>query len=433
VVTTLLPARTVEPPLLPGDAVTAAAAAIPLPRHGPTLTVWASTPGGCEEQAAAELAALGWRPAPVPTPRTAQTGTACGLVWERGSVYGRADIAAILATLRAARTVTRVTWLVAATQVASLAEVFTAVREAPLPDLPDAPFAVVAERHGRQAFRSPEVARVAGDAVNATHRARTGRRLPVDLEQPTTVVRVEVTDERLRVGCELTVGSLHRRAYYAVRHHAGLNPAVAATLLGLAGWRADQRLVDPFCGGATIPVEAALAALRRPPRGAGVGDRLAPLGLADRAARATVDAAVRSAQERGDRPPLLRARERETAHVRQAWSNLAAAGVADLVDLDVGDARRPEAYGAGCAAVVTNPPYGLRAGWRAQLRELYRAALAATAERLEVGGSAVWLLTAPRVAAAAAEPAGLALVERRTIGLGSFDAFACRFAAARQA
>ena len=449
--TARLPARRGEPPLLPDDAVTAAAAAIPRPRQGPTLTLWASTPGGCEVQAAAELAALGWQPAAVPTPPRAQAGWAHGLVWERGSVYGRADVASVLATLRAARTITRVTLLVQATRITTLDDVFATVRHADLPDLPDAPFAVVAERTGRHSFRSPDVARVAGDAVNARHRAATGRRLPVDLEHPTTVVRVEVTEERLRVGCELTAGSLHRRAYYAARHHAGVSPAVAAMLLGHAGWRAHERLVDPFCGAGTIAVEATLAALRHPPRGPGVPDRLAPLGLADDRARAAVDAAIAAARRptptttpttASSTPPAtaptplaVRAREREVAHVRQAWANLAAAGLADAasarpggaIDLDRGDARRADAYGTACDRVVTNPPYGLRAGWRLQLRDLYREALAATAARLAPGGCAVWLITAPRVAAAAAEPHGLVLTSRRAIGLGSFDAFACRF------
>lgn len=413
------------------DAVTAAAAAVraALGEPGvPAMTLWASMPGGCEPEAATELAALGWQPAAVTVSRDDRAGTTAGLRWERGAVYGACDAAGLEATLRAARTVTRVSWLLASTEVDSLADVAAVVRAAP-PALPDAPFAVVAERHGEHPFTSLDVARHAGDAVIAAHRARTGRRLPVDLEDPVSVVRVEVTHRRLRAGCELTAGSRHRRSDLPRRHRAGLNPVIAAALLSMAGWRPPAALLDPMCGAGTILVEAARAARGLPPPTA-TGDRLDALGLRDRRAAARAEEAVASvaAQRRGS-PLRISGTDVRPEHVADAQANLEAAGVADAVRVDTGDARHLDAAGdADVDVAVVNPPYGLRLGRSGEMEALYTQCLAALAARLRPGGRVVWLTPSHRVALRAAAAAGLESRGRRPIGLGAFDASACGFA-----
>lgn len=413
------------------DAVSAAAAAVraeltvPAGAGDAPLTLWASTPGGCEPEAAAELAALGWRHADAAVAASQPAGTAAGLDWERGAVYGTCDLAGVEATLRAARSITRLSWLVASTEVDGLADIAAAVRQAPLA-LPDAPFAVTAERHGAHAFRSPDIAREAGTAVIEAHRARTGRRLPVDLDEPVTVVRVELTDRRLRVGCELTAGSRHRRTDLPRRHRAGLNPVVAVALVALAGWRPHERFLDPMCGAATIPIEAARAARRVPPPTA-AGDRLGVLGLRHHEVAAAADAAVAAAAARGAGTPLaITAIDRDGACVTDARDNLAAATLSEAVTVARGDARHLLGVDE-VDVVVANPPYGLRLGRSRQLASLYEASLAALARRLRPGGRLIWLTPAHRLATRAATAAGLVPDGRRTIGLGSFDAAACRF------
>lgn len=413
------------------DAVCTAAAAVraaltvPAGTGDTTLVLWASTPGGCEPEAAAELAALGWRRAEAAVAASQPADTTAGLDWERGAVYGTCDLAGVEATLRAARTITRLSWLVVSTEVDGLDDVAAAVRQAPLA-LPDAPFAVVAERHGEHPFRSPDLAREAGTAVIEAHRARTGRRLPVDLEEPVSVVRVELTDRRLRVGCELTGGSRHRRTDLPRRHRAGLNPVIAAALVALADWQPHERLLDPMCGTATIPIEAARAARRVPPPTA-TGDRLDALGLRHADVAAAAEAAVAAAAAaRADTPLAITCLDRDRGCVADARANVAAARLSEAITVTQGDTRYLDDH-SEADVVVSNPPYGLRLGRSREMVSLYETSLAALAARLSPGGRLVWLTPSHRLATRAATAAGLMPDGRRTIGLGRFDAAACRF------
>jgi tRNA (guanine6-N2)-methyltransferase len=405
--------------------VLSAAAAAPV-EGGPRLPLWASCPGGGEPEVAAELAALGWRPwAGVPPRADVPRGTSAGLLWERGSVYGEADLAAVYRTLWAGRTVSRVAWLLYAGSCDSLDELYEVVRGLDLGWLPDAPFAVVPERHGEHTFGSPDIGRVAGAAVIDAVRAATGRRLPVNLDRPALAVRVELAGARLRVGLELVEESLHRRPYQVVRHHAGLKPTVAAILLLLAGWRPHERLLDPMCGAATIPLEAALAALRRPLR-LDPPARLATLGLHDPRLAAEVGDALRAAERPAAGLRIL-GLERFANHVASARRNARAAGLEGVVEIRQGDATTLAGVEGTFDCVVTNPPYGIRAGRPAILDPLYAGALARAAERLAPGGRIVFLTAAPGRAWRAARRAGLRPAGARTLSLGSLDATACLF------
>lgn len=411
------PERAIQPTVL-------WAAAEPRCAGGPRLELWASCAGGCEPLAAAELAALGWRRLEVARPAGVGSGEAAGLLWERGSVYGEADLAALYRTLWSARTITRVVLLLTATGAATLADIAEVVGGLDLTILPFAPFAVRAERHGEHPFRSPDIATVAGQAVIDRYRAATGQRLPVDLDDPVTVVRVELSGSRLRVGLDLVPGSLHRRPYTANQHPAALKATVASALLLLAGWRREESLLDPVCGGGTILVEAGRAALRRPVGPPGT-ERLAALGIHDPALAETVAAAVRAA-ELPPEPLAIRGVELSPVHLERARRNLAAAGLGGVVEVGEGDARALKGVGE-VDCVVANPPYGVRVGSPRMLRPLYTRALASIAERLAPGGRVVWLTPARRIAERAAHAAGLELAAAPRISLGAFDATACLF------
>lgn len=407
-------------------AIIAAARAVRV-RGGDDLQVWAACAGGQEREAAAELAALGWRASAVRPPRPASQpqGEAHGLPWERGSVYGTVDLATARLTLRAARTVTRVVWNLGSAEVAGLEDIRGAVRDLDWDFLPHAPFGVRPERHGEHDFRSPDIGREAGAGVIDAYRARTGERLPVDLDDPAVEIRAELTGERLRVGCDLAGRSLHRRTWIRVHHHASLKPTVAAGLLLLGGWRADERLLDPLAGGGTIPIEAALAALRRP-TGPRLLPRLAPLGLDDAGIAAEVEEALGAAHVpvAPGRPPFdIRGVEKYGRHTSGAQRNLTAAGLRGLVRVGGGNATRlDDVETVDCA--VANPPYGMRVASPKVIEPLYREAIARLAERFSDRGRAVWLSPSATLVRASTEAVGLEAIAARRVGLGSIDAVA---------
>ncbi|MBZ0294624.1 MAG: methyltransferase domain-containing protein [Anaerolineae bacterium] len=70
-------------------------------------------------------------------------------------------------------------------------------------------------------------------------------------------VRVFIEHEHALVGVRLTETPLHRRSYKQQSLEGSLKPPVAAAMIQLAGLRAGQTLLDPFCGSGTILIEAA--------------------------------------------------------------------------------------------------------------------------------------------------------------------------------
>jgi len=120
-------------------------------------------------------------------------------------------------------------------------------------------FAIRPERIGKHDFTSIDIGRVAGQAVIDSYLESRGHRLKVNLDNPDVEIYVELNVDRLIVAVSLTRSSLHLRGYKLFAHPAGLKPTIACALLRFAGWRRDKPLVDPMCGGGTIPIEAALA------------------------------------------------------------------------------------------------------------------------------------------------------------------------------
>ena len=105
---------------------------------------------------------------------------------------------------------------------------------------------------------------VVKDAIVDYLRDRSGKRPSVDTELPDLRVNLHLNKNLATVSIDLSGGSLHRRAYRAHGGQASLKENVAAAILLRAGWPeiGSRRgaFVDPMCGAATLPIEAALMA-----------------------------------------------------------------------------------------------------------------------------------------------------------------------------
>jgi putative N6-adenine-specific DNA methylase len=129
-------------------------------------------------------------------------------------------------------------------------------------------------------------------------------------------------------------------------------------------------LVDPFCGGGTLLVEAALMARNVAPgtlrekfgfqRWPGY-DASAWKKLQDDARRAVKPVKLH-----------LFGRDWDPATIAGARENMEAAGLADEIELEVGEATEWEPRKGWNAWIVTNPPYGERVGTERGLEESYR-------------------------------------------------------------
>ncbi|MCB0642425.1 MAG: class I SAM-dependent RNA methyltransferase, partial [Phaeodactylibacter sp.] len=102
------------------------------------------------------------------------------------------------------------------------------------------------------------------DAIVDQFRARYGRRPSVDLEDPTLRIHIHIRDQECSVALDSSGRSLHKRGYKIASVPAPINEVLAAGILKIAGWPIEAPFLDPMCGSGTLPLEAAMLALRLP-------------------------------------------------------------------------------------------------------------------------------------------------------------------------
>ena len=188
----------------------------------------------------------------------------------------------------------------------------------------------------------------------------TGDSYPID---------VSLHADRLRVTLDMSGDALNRRGYRTWNGEAPLRETLAAALVELSPWRADQPLYDPCCGTGTLLVEAAMIATNRAPglRRSFACERFAFMPTeamarlrreAEEAYRAEESFDIGGSDVSGDAIELCH------RHIEQA-------GYAYRIPADVEDLRRlqlPQERGV----FLCNPPYGERLGDRDSCRALYR-------------------------------------------------------------
>ncbi len=128
-------------------------------------------------------------------------------------------------------------------------------------------FAVDAERHGEHDFTSLDIERIVGKIIIERYLTKVGNRLRVNLKNPDILIRVKVRNNHFWVGIDTTgVESLSKRNYRVYNHPAAIKTTVACCMIYLSDWNINEKLLDPMCGGGTIPIEAARMALNIPNR-----------------------------------------------------------------------------------------------------------------------------------------------------------------------
>lgn len=210
-------------------------------------------------------------------------------------------------------------------------------------------FRVTTVRQGEHDFTSIDVQREAGAGLQRRYGT------DVDLEVYDAEVRVDVHDRRCLVSEQHTREALSRRQLGGYQPRAALRANVAYALLRLAQVDAPPRvLLDPFCGSATILLEAA-----------------------------AMWPEVR----------LLGNDWHEEA-VEGARANAAASDHAERIEIREGDAwHLADTFeGETVDLVVTNPPFGVRIGSTMDFFPFYRRVLEQLDALLAEDGKAVLLV-----------------------------------------
>jgi len=292
----------------------------------------------------------------------------------------------------------------------------------------DQPFAVRSERVGIHDFTSMDVSRIVGQAIIDSYRETYGRRLPVNLDEPEVEFYALVRDQEFLLGVNTTGNSLHRRGYKAYMHPAALKPTLASAMLRLSGWKPGKGILDPMCGGGTIPIEAAFKAANIPPGHLRLDFAFLKLKFIDENDFWKLRNRL-FAERRCEAPVEIYGMEKFRHHLEGAMRNSEKAGVREFIEFKLGDATKSVDYPDGeIDYVVVNPPYGIRMVPGGSPKGLYSRFLKALRERVE-DAVLILITAAHKRFVEAAEEIGIEIIERRIVLHGDLRAriFKCKF------
>ncbi|HEV7478463.1 MAG TPA: THUMP domain-containing protein [Burkholderiales bacterium] len=203
------------------------------------------------------------------------------------------------------------------------------------------------------------------DAVCDRFREKVGSRPDVDRANPDVRIHVFLEEAKGILYLDTSGEALFKRGWRMDIAEAPIRENLAAGIIMLSGWKFDQPLLDPMCGGGTLLSEAAAMARGRAP-GAKRSFGFEKLNIFD----AKLWERVRKERTVEAVEPRLYGSDTDPEALQAARRNLGAAGVERWVKLeqsDVLERAAPEAAGV----MLANPPYGERIGSADELAALY--------------------------------------------------------------
>lgn len=233
----------------------------------------------------------------------------------------------------------------------------------------DAAFPVRGRSIKSQLFSVPDCQRIVKKAI-VERLKRVHHRAWFEETGPRYSVEVSLLNDRATLTIDTSGDGLHKRGYRRlVGTAAPLRETLAAALVQLSYWNRERLLVDPFCGGGTIAIEAAL-----------IGRNIAP-GVNRRFAaedwpqfERTLWRTAREEARRLAQPTLpvrIIGTDVDASAIDLARRHAAEAGVAADIHFQqksLAEFSTSREYGV----VIANPPYGERMGDRREVEKLYR-------------------------------------------------------------
>jgi putative N6-adenine-specific DNA methylase len=130
---------------------------------------------------------------------------------------------------------------------------------------PGKTFAIDANVHHRELRNSLYAAQVVKDAICDTMRKRLGVRPSVRVDNPDVQINLFIDHQNAVISLDTSGVPLHKRGYRQESVEAPIHETLAAAMLRLANYKAEDVFLDPCCGSGTFLIEAALIASCTPP------------------------------------------------------------------------------------------------------------------------------------------------------------------------
>ena len=203
------------------------------------------------------------------------------------------------------------------------------------------------------------------DAVCDRFRDKLGSRPDVDRAAPDVRIHAFLEEAKGVLYLDTSGEALFKRGWRMDAGEAPLRENLAAGIVMLTGWKFDQPLLDPMCGGGTLLSEAAAMARGRAP-GAKRSFGFEKLSVFD----STLWKKIREEKTVAPVEPRLYGSDNDPEALQAARRNLGAAGIERWVKLeqaDVLERAAPEPAGV----MIANPPYGERIGSAEDLAAFY--------------------------------------------------------------
>src|SRR5690625_1585595 len=181
-------------------------------------------------------------------------------------------------------------------------------------------------------------------------------------------VEVAILKDKVTLTIDTSGSGLHRRGYRVEQGLAPLKETLAAALVLLTNWRADEPLIDPFCGSGTIPIEAAF-----------IGQNIAPGFNREFASEEWSwikqkywDESYIEAEDLAnyDQPLNIMGSDIDHRMINQAKTNAMEAGLADLIQFKQMNVKDLVLQKEG-GYLISNPPYGERMGKQDDVSDIY--------------------------------------------------------------
>ncbi|MDO5136865.1 MAG: class I SAM-dependent RNA methyltransferase [Oscillospiraceae bacterium] len=181
-------------------------------------------------------------------------------------------------------------------------------------------------------------------------------------------VRFSITKDKCTLMLDTSGDGLHKRGYRPLLNEAPIKETLAAAIVDFSRCRDDSTVMDPFCGSGTLLIEAAMRAKNIAP---GLNRHFAA-EFYDFIGRDTFDAVRKEAKEQIKTDISFHAygSDLETQAVSIANENAKRAGVSELCDFSVADAR--QFVSKPGSIILANPPYGERLSTPQEAEDLMR-------------------------------------------------------------